>query len=261
MADYIAVETGNRSAGYLVVNGNIFPAESGTNTLLDIPEGTYTYGGPEALSEDQYHWMTDAKNEDEATAKRAANFKKFHIGTGPNGTGEIPDERRPDEPRTGIEFHYDGGNPGTAGCIGYQDNSAKDALIAEKNKTVTVKYVKTMDEVKKLVEEKLDKLKLCPNWNAIKEPRSTAASGTGSGTQSKTLKKNKVKKGNPTVLVGPKKRQVAHLEAPVEGGYKVAQGSPNVFVGSEQYPVAAVSHFTTDGSPLEDGESSVLVSV
>ena len=256
MADYIAVESGNQSTGYLVVNGNVFPAASGTSSLLDIPEGTYTYGSAQSLSSKQYYSMTDAKSRKEATKKHAADFSKFHIGTGPSGTGVIPDKRRPKKPRTGIEFHYDGGNPGTAGCIGYQDNAAKDALIADSNKTVTVKYVKDMDAVKALVEQKLGHK---VDWSKIKAPRRSGASGKGSGTQSKTQRKHKVKKGNRTVLVGPKKRHVAHLEAPVEGGYKVAEGARHVFVGPERYAVAAVGHNTTDGSPLADGEESVLV--
>ena len=258
MADYIAVETGNASQGYLIANGNVYPAASGTSSLLDIPEGSYFYGEGQSLSSKQYYSMTDAPNRKEAKKRKGKGFLKFHIGTGPGGEGDLPDKRRPKKPRSGVEFHYDGGGIGTAGCIGYQDNAAKDALTADPNKTVTVKYVKSVDEVKALVEQKLGHK---VDWSKVKEPRRLGASGQGSGTHSKTRRKRKVKKGNPTVLVGPKKRQVAHLEAPVEGGYKVAQGSPHVFVGSERYPVAAVSHNTTDGSPLEDGESSVLISL
>jgi uncharacterized Zn-binding protein involved in type VI secretion len=254
MADYIAVETGNASQGYLIANGNVYPAASGTSSLLDIPEGSYTYGNAEALSSNQYYSMTDAPNKKEAKKRKGKGFSKFHIGTGPEGTGNIPDKRRPKKPRTGIEFHYDGGGPGTAGCIGYQDNAAKDALTADPNKTVTVKYVKSMDEVKALVEQKLGHK---VDWTKVKALRTPPAPAAGSGTHSKNRKGKKVKKANKKVLSGPKRRQTAHRTALLEGGVQIADASTTVFV--EGLGVARVNDMTTDGSPVADGESSILV--
>jgi hypothetical protein len=258
MADYIAVETGNHSAGYLVANGNVYPATSGSSTLLDIPQGTYTYGGAEALSAKQYYSMTDApsKKKKHANKTRAANFRKFHIGTGPKGSGVIPDSRRPKQPREGIEFHYDGGGAGTAGCIGYQDNAAKDALIADPAKSVNVKYVKDMDAVKAEVEKKLGHK---VDWEKVTPLRKQYVPPKASGTQSKNKKSKKVVKANKTVLLGPNTRETAHRLALLESGVKVVDASTTVFVGPERLGVARVDDMTSDGSPIADGEISIMV--
>jgi hypothetical protein len=257
MADFIAVESGNSASGYLIANGNVYPAASGTSSLLDIPQGTYNYGADEALSSNQYYSMTDAPNRKEAKKRKGKGFRKFHIGTGPAGTGTIPDKRRPKDPRKGVEFHYDGGNPGTAGCIGYQDNAAKDALIADPNKTVTVQYVKDMDAVKAQVEQKLGHK---VDWSKVSPLRKAGGGGGGgSGTHSKNRKGKKVKKANRTVLLGPKNRHTAHRLSLLEGGVQIADASTTVFVGPERLGVARVDDQTTDGSPIADGESSIMV--
>ncbi|HVY46713.1 MAG TPA: hypothetical protein VHB21_12580 [Minicystis sp.] len=265
MADFIAVENGNSASGYLVVNGNVYPAVSGTSTLKDTPPGLHGYGDPEALRSDQ-PTMTDAPTGTKrTTAKQRAPFRKFHIiGTGPGG--DIWDSRSfrskvhgkwVNHPnggwREGIEFHYDGGNPGTAGCIGFQDPAAKDALIADPNKTVNVQYVQDEAAMHAAVEAKLHR---CLDWSKIPKPRAPA--GTA-GTQSTTKKGKKVTKARHDVRGGKHQRQIAHKQAQVEGGYVVAEGSPTVFVGTEQFPVSGVDHLTTDGSPLATGEDSVVL--
>jgi hypothetical protein len=248
MPSYFGVENGNYSSGYLIANGNVYPAVSGSGSLRDIPAGSYTHGDGEVPRADQ-PTMTDGTGRQK--------FRKFHvIGTGPSG--EIWDPRKNNGKggwRDGIELHYDGGNPGTAGCIGYQDPAAKDAITADPDKSVNVQYLADDEAVKRAVELRLGHP---VDWSKINPPKKPG--GGGSGTQSKTKKGKKVQKGNPKVLVGPKQRQIAHQQAMLEGGGVVAEGNPTVLVGSEQYPVSRIEHMTTDGSPLADGEDSVLLS-
>jgi hypothetical protein len=254
MPTFIGTENGSSASGYLIANGNVYPAASGTSTLQDIPQGTYDYGDAESLSPNQYYAMTDAPDRAHATAAHAKAFRKFHIGTGPHGSGTIHDPRT-GRTRVGIELHYDGGAPGTAGCIGYQDPAAKDALVADPDKTVSVQYLGNIDQVKAAVEQKLGH---SVDWSKV-QPRRVPGGGGGSGTHSKSRKGHRVKKGNTTVLVGPHKRHTAHLEAPLEGGAQIAEGSSSVFVGPERYRVARVDDETSDGSPIADGESSIDV--
>lgn len=242
MADFYGVQSGSGATGYLVVNGNVYPAASGGSKLWSIPEGKYTYGKDLALRKDQYRSMSDRKN--------PKNFRKFHIwGTGPDGTIWDPRLKRY---RVGIEYHYDGGNPGTAGCIGYQDVRAKDDLIADKDKSTKVDYLKNMDEVQAAIEKKLGRK---VDWSKIKKPKGHGASA---GEVSRTKKGNKVKKGNKTVRAGKRKRQTAHVKAPLKKGGVVKKGSAGIFVGWERFRVSGVDHMTTDGSPLGTGEDTIL---
>jgi hypothetical protein len=257
MADFIAVPNGNGATGYMIANGQVYPAASGggPNGLLSIPEGKWTYGGPEALThskdpkKDQWRSMTDKGD--------PKGYNKFHIGTGPNGSGTLPDPRRPKKPREGVEFHFDGGSTyGTAGCIGYQDNAARQALIDDPNKSVSVKYVKDEAAMKAEIERRLGH---SVDWSKVKKPGQAGTSrGGGSGTHSQTKKGNKVKPKKHNVHVGPKQRHIAHRQASLMSGGKVVQGLKKVAVGRPQYQVARVDHLTTDGSPVADGESSVL---
>jgi hypothetical protein len=257
MADFVAVPNGNGATGYLIANGQVYPAASGggPNGLLSIPQGNYTYGGPEALTyskdpkKNQYRSMTDKGD--------PKGYNKFHIGTGPNGSGVIKDPRRPKKPREGIEFHFDGGSTyGTAGCIGYQDNAARQSLIDDPTKKVSVQYVKDDAAMRAEVERRLGH---SVDWSKVKKPGQAGTSrGAGSGTQSQTKKRNKVKKGHHKVLVGPRQRHIAHRRARLADGGHVTEGLKKVYVAEQQYPVSRVDHLTTDGSPLADGESSVL---
>ena len=254
MPSYYGVENGQYSSGYLVANGNVYPAVSGSTGLRDIPAGSYTHAAGVPVREDQ-PTMTEGHG--------VAGYQQFLIlGTGPGGTIR---ETRPyttmdkvSHPkggnRDGIELHYDGGYPGTAGCIGYQDPAAKDAIIADPDKSVNVQYLDSDDAVKRAIELRLGHL---VDWSKIHPPNKP---GGGGGTQSKTKKGKRVENGNPSVLVGPKARQIAHQHAALEGGDVVAEGNPTVLVGAELFPASRVDHMTTDGSPLADGESTVLLS-
>lgn len=251
MADFIAIPNGNGASGYMIANGQVYPAASGggPNGALSIPEGNYTYGDPQRLSKKQYKGMTDKGDPD--------GFSKFHIGTGQNGEGTIPDPRRPKKPREGIEFHFDGGNTyGTAGCIGYQDNAARQALINDPNKTVSVKYVEDEAAMKAEIERRLG---ACVDWKQIKQPGQAGTARPNAGeVHSKTKKGNKVKAKNTKVRVGKKQRRIAHRRADLMGGGHITQGLARTYVGPSQHQVARVEHLTTDGSPVADGEASVL---
>lgn len=244
MPEYVGTTNGAGSSGYLIANGQVYPATSGGPGGMRVPSGKYTYGGPEALRKDQYRSMTDGSGQ-------TKKFRKFHIGTGPNGSGNIWDPTLK-RYRVGIEFHYDGGSPGTAGCIGYQDNAAKDAIIADTNKHVGVTYVNNMDQVRAEIEKKLGHK---VDWSKIKAPRPPGSSGV----RSKTKKGKKVKRTKPKVFVGKKKRHIVHRTASLEGGGKVIQGSRSVFVGPQRYLVSRIDDLTTDGSVIATGESSIDV--
>ncbi|MFT3764148.1 MAG: hypothetical protein QM820_01305 [Minicystis sp.] len=250
MAQFFATTKGDGATGYLIANGNVYPATSGGNGDQYIPEGNYNYGPPEALdnSAKKHQWRTMSDH----NPKTRSEFKKFHIGTGPKGGGEIWDESLK-RWRKGIEFHYDGGNPGTEGCIGYQDPTARDALIADQNKTVSVKYVKDLEaaraEVEKALGHKVD-------WTKIENPKEPLHPGPG--PQSNTKKGKKVKRGAMNTLSGPNHRQTAHLDSDLEGGGKIVMASKTVFVGRDQKGVARVEDDTTDG-PVATGEPTILV--
>lgn len=241
MADFFAVQNGNSGTGYLIANGNVYPAMSGSSRLHSIPAGNYTYGKDEAL---------DPKQKTMSDGTGMKKFRKFHIwGTGPGRAIWDPKLKRY---RVGIEFHYDGGPVGTAGCIGYQDPAAKNALIADTDKSVHVQYMNNMNDVKAAIEKKLGHK---VDWSKVKAHR---AGTPGVGTHSQTKKGNKVARGDHTVLAGKKKRHTAHVKAPLKKGGVVKQGSRGIFVSPARYRVSGVDHLTTDGSPIADGEDTIL---
>ena len=93
MADYFAAENGSGSQGYLIANGNVYPAVSGPYGKGDIAPGDYTYGSPQHLnkSKGEYYTMTDAPSRKAATAERG--FRKIHIGKGANPEADFKDPR------------------------------------------------------------------------------------------------------------------------------------------------------------------------
>ncbi len=260
-ADYYGVEAGSSDAvgseGYLVTNGNVYPALSGPWTAKDmtrgtggdIPPGQYTYGNSHAAAGKSYK---DPKS------KKGGVF--FPIGTGPN-QAPIHDGRPGHaQTRTDVGFHFDGGNPGTNGCIGYQQVEAQESLESDPNKTLDVHpYASSVTDAQKQIEAQLGHP---VDWKKVEEGRRHwAGEGPvgGSGVHSQTKKKHKVKKGVTSVHLGKKGRQTAHLESPLDSGDQVADASTSVFAGPERKRVARVNDQTTDGSPLADGEDSILV--
>jgi hypothetical protein len=261
MPSYFGVESSNywgtTSQGYIIANGNVYPAVSGGGRFTDVPAGSYTHNDGQVPRKDQ-PTMTDGTGRQK--------FLKFLV-VGSAAGGNIH-EKRPywskekgqpwkyhpnGDDRDGIELHYDGGNPGTAGCIGYQDPAAKDDIVADPDKSVNVQYLSDMDAVKRAVELRLGHP---VDWNKVNAPKPPVASAA---PQSKTKKGTKVDKKHTKVLVGPKQRYIGHKQAALLGGGMVAEGNPTVVVGPEQYPVARVEHMTTDGTPVADGEETVLL--
>lgn len=55
-----------------------------------------------------------------------------------------------------------------------------------------------------------------------------------------------IKKGEPSVMVGPGQNMAAHVESPHTGGGKIVEGSPTVFVGKKQLPFAREGDATDD---------------
>ncbi len=259
-ADYFGVESGSSDAvgseGYLVTNGNVYPALSGPWTSKDmargtggdVPPGQYTYGNPHAAA---------GKSFKDPKSKRGGVF--FPIGTGPD-QGPIKDGRPGHAPvRHDIGFHFDGGNPGTNGCVGYQQVEAQDSLTNDPSKTLDVHpYASSVTQAQADVEAKLGHK---VDWKKVEEGRRHWAGqgAVGGGTHSKTRRGRRVKKGVAKVHLGKKHRHTAHLESPLEGGGQVVAASTSVFVGAQRQRVARVNDQTTDGTPLADGEDSILV--
>lgn len=259
---FIGTEDGNSASGYIVANGNVYPAVSGSSKFRDIPEGTHNYGSKEHPKKSQWT-MTDAKNK-AAGAARASSFWKWHIGPDKNGGGTIHDDRSFTTPegnsypnggeREGVDFHWDGAKPGTAGCIGFQDRGAEAALDADPDQTVQVEYMADDAAMKAEIEKRLG---ACVDWSKVKAPNKPASAG--GGTQLKTKKGTKVDKAHSSLLIGPQYREFAHQQAMLQGGGCVTQGNGTLLIGPEKYPASCVEHMTTDGSPIGNGEDSVLM--
>jgi hypothetical protein len=90
----------------------------------------------------------------------------------------------------------------------------------------------------------------------VKKPVPPRGSGLGSD-RTKTKKGNQVKAEDLGVHIGPLGRKVTYLTAPLESGGEVTKGTSSIRVGQPQYLVAAVTHDTSDGSPLGNGEDSI----
>jgi uncharacterized Zn-binding protein involved in type VI secretion len=214
----------------------------------DIPPGQYTYGDPKAAPGKSYK---------DPNSTRPGVF--FPIGTGPNQDPIVDGRPGHAKVRHDIGFHFDGGNPGTNGCIGYQQIGAQDSLTNDPDKTLTVHpYSSSLAETRAAIEAKVGKV----DWDKVEEGRRHwPGEGPVQATDvhSKTKKGHKVKKGSTSVNSGPKARQTAHLESPLESGDQVADASKTVFVDPAQKRVARVNDQTTDGSPLADGVGSILV--
>ena len=74
--------------------------------------------------------------------------------------------------------------------------------------------------------------------NAHKTSTEPEKSSSGAGVE--------IKKGEPSVMVGPGQNMAAHVESPHTGGGKIIEGSPTVFVGKKQLPFAREGDATND---------------
>ncbi len=174
---FIAVDTGYRADGYLVVNGIVFVARSGglgagpdwkptkkgddaSRPRGEIPQGTYKLGPPERLNQGRRQNITMADGS--ANWDRFRKFDIAGVGTTLARGGGIVDERYPTEPRTGLKFHYDGDEKGSSGCIVYDDPKAQDALTAAQargDNVVEVIYVESDAIARQMADERAAKAK------------------------------------------------------------------------------------------------------
>jgi hypothetical protein len=262
---YIATESGGASNGYLVANGEAFTARSGGFGRGNVPEGTYSLGGPEALNK--------GKKQDKSMSpggKGWKKYRKFYIsGVGP---GEAVDPRYPGKNRTGMRFHYDGNGPGTEGCIGYDTIEAQNALsqaYAAGDKDVQVIHVKDDAAARAKVKEltgkdaptttKMAKGKGGSELTGKKKPTRKKRASQRKGDVSRIKKGAKMAEGERTVLLGKKRLKAAHKTARHTGGGRIAQGSRSVWVGKQMLAFGRVEDPTTDGSQVASGEDSVMV--
>jgi hypothetical protein len=267
MTTFIAVQNGNQAQGYLVTNGEAFTARSGSNAYGrgNIPAGDYKVGEAQDVRYDQRNSMAKGNQR---------GFKKFLIsGVGPTnaGGGLIKDKRYPKKPREGIMFHYDGNNPGTEGCIGYDDVRAQTALQnarAAGDKDVHVVYVKSDAEARAMAKKLTGKDpppmtrgfgNNGPRKPAAKKPKRRKKASQRRGDTSRIRHGARMAQGEPTVVLGQKMLMAAHVDAAHTGGGKVAKGSNSVYVGKRMLAFGRVSDPTTDGSELATGEPSVMV--
>jgi hypothetical protein len=166
----------------------------------------------------------------------------------------MPDARAQGGKRTYVEGHaqHGGLGAGSLGCLAHQD----DDVLASfgRDKQVKVDYSShSLEEVQEKIRKAAGK---DIDWTKIKKP--VPPRGTGlPGDPSKTQKGSKVQAKNNGVGVGKQQRLLAHRQASLVGGGEVSRGTASITVGRPQYDVSAVSHDTTDGSPIATGEESV----
>jgi len=113
------------TTGTITVGGHTYPFNSGSRTLLSVPQGVYR--------------VTKHRN-----SRSDAGFVRDGVGFSfriedsrrPLGNDTMEDQRDPDKTRTLLRIHPDGGPTGTAGCIGLVGNAAtlrqfRDSMNAE----------------------------------------------------------------------------------------------------------------------------------
>ncbi|MBK6513865.1 MAG: hypothetical protein IPG04_07005 [Polyangiaceae bacterium] len=119
--DFVGVTHGNASYGQLIGGGNVIPVVSGKFGNGYVPAGKYSLDKPQATSEKS---MVPPGKKSTHKYRLAAIGKPTKVI---NGKVHFWDERV-GKWREGILIHYDGGTPGTLGCIGYIDPKHEGAL-------------------------------------------------------------------------------------------------------------------------------------
>lgn len=242
-AHYMGVEApgGYGSYGYLYFDdGSVFPANSGNAHSLDTPEGK---------------WAVGKSLYDPLNGKGHEKRHLYPIGTSEDTPMPDPRDKKQKGKRYYIEAHYSHGSftRGSLGCIAYQDNRAVSEWA--KTDTVTVDHSgQSLEDVRAKIEKQLGHT---VDWSKVKAPVPQAGTGLGESERSKTKKGSQIKAEDHGVVIGKKKRKVAHRQASLEGGGQVTKGTQSIKVGRQQQDVAAVTHDTTDGSPIATGEDSV----
>lgn len=251
--------TTNSNIGVLTVDGQSFDAVSGgPGSVGPMPDGLYTFGAGEELAPGEHSSMTDGQ-------RKPAEHKKFRFtGLGPSHAGYERTWKdrllgRPGRPllndpnngvvRSGVLAHCDGNKIGTDGCIGYQDCAVAQGAFQsayDKGNTLFSVRTTTQEEVERLRKERLGQGAEKPA--AKPEPN-----------ESKIKHGADIIKGEPSVLIGPQKREAAHVESPHSKGGAISEGKPDVLVGPLKLPMAGVGHQTTDKSAVGTGDQSVLL--
>jgi hypothetical protein len=257
---FIGVLNGNKAEGYLVSNGEVFTARSGSGGLAHLPEGKYNIESVEDAGADETS-LKDPRNP-------RHRYRKFRIaGNGPLNGGrqrgtsftalDGTTKQRPlindnGTSRDGILLHYDGGPRGTAGCIGYDSLGAESALQSSANSgdtSLDVFFVKDQKTAKTLA----DMYAKPPQDFHDRHPK------WATGEISDIKNGSKMAEGEPTVVHGAKQHEAVHEDHLHTGGAKVAEGNKTILVGSQQKPMAGVEHATTDNSAVATGEQSILL--
>jgi hypothetical protein len=65
--------------------------------------------------------------------------------------------------------------------------------------------------------------------------------------------------GEPSVMLGVKRRMMAHLESPHTGGGAIADGNRTILVGRLQLAASRVGDATTDGLAVKTGQEDVFM--
>ncbi|UQA56214.1 hypothetical protein [Polyangium aurulentum] len=261
---YIGYTDGNGvgARGYLVSNGEVFGARSGSSTLRKTPEGTYTIDSNESVDGTAEPSLIDNNN------KKARHRKFRFVGNGPRNGGTEPGtsytaldgttKQRPiindgNIDRTGLLLHFDGGTTngnGTAGCIGYDSLGAQNALesaTASGDTSLRVIYVKDQKTAKTLAKMYADP----PQDFHDRHPK------WATGELSDIKNGNKMAEGEPTVVHGAKQHQAVGKDHLHTGGAKVAEGNSTILLGKQQKQMAGIDHATTDNSAVATGENSI----
>lgn len=262
---YIGYTDGNGvgARGYLVSDGKIYDARSGTNSLRKAPEGEYKIDSQEDVGDENS--LKDPNN-------KKKQHKKFRIvGNGPldggrqRGTSytalDGTDKQRPivkdgNLDRTGLLLHFDGNSSltgsgnGTEGCIGYNSFDAQGSLsnaVGRGDTTLKVMYVKDQKTAKTLA----DMYANPPQDFHDRHPK------WATGEISDIKNGNKMAEGEPTVVNGEKQHQAVGVDHLHTGGAKVKEGNDTILLGKKQKPLAGIDHATTDNSAVATGENSI----
>jgi hypothetical protein len=264
---YIGYTDGQGAAarGYLVSDGQVFDARSGSGSLRKAPEGDYTIDSAEDVGAENS--LKDPKNKDK-------QHKKFRIvGNGPlsgkkktepgtsytaldGTTKERPIVMDGTRERTGLLLHFDGNSTltgsgnGTEGCIGYNSFGGQGALenaVGRGDTSLKVMYVKDQKTAKTLA----DMYANPPQDFHDRHPK------WATGELSDIKNGAKMAEGEPSVVHGEKQHQAVHVGHLHTGGAKVAEGNSTIALGKQQKPMSGIDHATTDSSAVATGENSI----
>ena len=255
--DFVGVTHGNASYGQLIGGGNVIPVVSGKFGNGYVPAGKYSLDKPQATSEKS---MVPPGKKSTHKYRLAAIGKPTKVI---NGKVHFWDERV-GKWREGILIHYDGGTPGTLGCIGYIDPKHEGALkemLADGGK-VNVTYhdsVAAAQAHAKTLSGKDAPASDFANKYGGGGSGATKKKPSGKGKPSKTKKGAQATKGERSVRIGKAGLQAMPRTGKVTGG-KVKKGTKKkVFLGKKRLAWARDTDPTTQGPLVVDAQHQVFV--